>query len=149
MKRDDTRRSWFKRIKEAPTASGQGDETIKQENPKGQLNELCQRNQLSYPAKRLLKKEDGLYYCRLNQVIAGKILETMTHCAAVKITAEQLAAQEMLELLTAHLEAAASNQATPAPGEAEAEASSAQVNAIEENAAASQPRLPQTQRIAD
>lgn len=104
LKRDDNRRSLFKRVKEieSPQLDPEA-ERIKRENPKGILNEMCLKHRLAHPQKFLAQKEDGRYYCKLTLAFGTESLETSQHAAKSKILAEQLAARELAEMLAPRL----------------------------------------------
>jgi Cft2 family RNA processing exonuclease/dsRNA-specific ribonuclease len=106
LKRDDARRWQCKRVKPAVAGAAavqpQAIQVLKQENPKGKLNELCLRERLPYPEILLTKQENGRYTCILELTIAQQTFKTARRAGESKILAEQMAAQELLAMLAPH-----------------------------------------------
>lgn len=72
--------------------------SLKQANPKGRLLEYCMRRRLDPPVVDL--RQDGAFHvARMSLQCAGQLHDSGPCRAAAKKTAEQLAAQTLLELL--------------------------------------------------
>jgi dsRNA-specific ribonuclease len=112
LKRDDHHRAFFQRVPDAASCKDEElAQALKQENPKGKLNELCLGNRWTHPKKRVIENEDGNYCCLMTLEIEGKVFETSRHEGESKILVEQLASRELLEMIAPFLAAKKEAQA--------------------------------------
>jgi Cft2 family RNA processing exonuclease len=99
VRRDDQRRQLLYVLSPSETdifpAEAALENALKEENPKGKLIELAMRQRIAAP--EFVIKEDGPFYTAIGSMqFDGVRFESGPHSAAVKRTAEQLAARALL-----------------------------------------------------
>ncbi len=102
-RRDDVRRNYC-HVLASDTLADDSDEIqlekrLKDENPKGKLLEYCMKHKLEYP-RFDIETEDGFHYATANLSVNGSVLESQKWKALSIKTAQQLASEELLKVVS-------------------------------------------------
>lgn len=110
VRRDDHRRDrlWVLSIQETSLFPEEAklEEQLKQANPKGRLLEFCMRMRIDPPATDIQPK-GAFYEAKMSLCYTGRTLDSGPFRAASKKTAEQMAAQALLKMVSQDQEDAA------------------------------------------
>ena len=103
VRRDDHRRDrlWVLGVQESRLFPEEAEleEQLKQANPKGRLLEYCMRMRID-PPKIEIEQQGAFYEARMSLCCGGRVLESGPSRAASKKTAEQIAAQALLQMVS-------------------------------------------------
>ncbi len=104
VRRDDHRRDrlWVMGVGETTLFPDEAEleESLKQANPKGQLLEFCMRMRIDHPVTEI-QQQGAFYEARMTLCYEGQTLDSGLCQAASKKTAEQQAAQTLLDIVSA------------------------------------------------